>query len=126
LESSDFWEHALHPVTEQPIPRIVRAALGIRNLNLEIEKNRSPASGRAGVGYSLEHRNEVRKRNDTPVGTDIFLTSAYSHVSALIYSPADWVNTPFEPGAEFVVVHNENATTRLPHGWLSAGDEYWL
>jgi hypothetical protein len=105
---------------EQPIPRIVRAALGVGYLVLDVNKSTG-----AHAGYSLEHRDGVQKAKGARVKTDIFLDPAYAHVSALIYSASDWVNTPYEPGNEFIVIHNENATAKLPHGWLPVGDEYW-
>ena len=53
-------------------------------------------------------------------------TTAFAHVSGIIYSYADWFNLPYEPGSEFVVVHNAVATVPLPHGWLPVGQEFWL
>jgi hypothetical protein len=85
---------------EQPVPRIVRAVLGVGNLILD------------DTGYSIEYSDEIRKANGCSIETDIFLDPAYSHVSALIYCPADWVNTPKEPETELAVVHHDNPTVR--------------
>jgi hypothetical protein len=107
--------------SEQPIPRIVRAALGVGNLVVDVNRNRE-----ATAGYSVEESVQIEKCTGALVRTDVFLNSEYAHISALIYSASDWVNTPYEPGTEFIVIHNENARVKLPHGWLPVGDEYWL
>jgi hypothetical protein len=105
---------------EQPIPRIVRAALATGDLVLEFDPQHQRSSE-----YSVEHCDEISKAKGATVRTDIFLDPTYKHVSALLYSTADWVNLPKQPGTEFIIVHNHQATTPLPHGWLSVGDEYW-
>lgn len=107
-------------IGEGPVPRILKALLGVGNPVFEIAL---PAGGT--VGRSVEHRDEVKKKSDTVVRTDPFLDPIYSHVSAVVYSASDWVNHPEKPGVEFTVVHNEGANIKLPHGWLQVGDEYW-
>jgi hypothetical protein len=105
----------------QPIPYIVRAVLGVGNLVLEFDRATMES-----VERSAEYRDEVKKASAASVKTDLFLNDDYSHVSAVLYSPACWVMHPTIPGAEFTVVHNPRATNPLPNGWLELGDEYWL
>jgi len=105
---------------EGPIPRILQAILGVGNLVLDVERR----TGRT-VDHSVEHRDAVEKQSGAEVGTYPFRDSANSHISAVIYSASCWVNHPGRPGVEFAVIHNEYADVRLPHGWLSVGDEYW-
>ncbi len=107
-------------IGEGPVPRILKAILGVGDLVFHID---------LGVGqivdHSVEHRDEVEKRSGAIVNTAPFLDSAYSHISAVVYSPYNWVTHPKQPGVDFTVIHNENASVKLPHGWLRVGDEYW-
>ncbi len=105
----------------QPIPYVVRAVLGVGNLILEFDRATMKSLGR-----SAEYRDEVKKSSTASVKTDPFLSDDYSHVSAVLYSPACWMMHPETTGAEFIIVHNPRATNPLPDGWLELGDEYWL
>jgi len=107
-------------IGEGPVSRILKALLGVGNPVFDIERR----SGRI-VGHSLEHRDEVEKESGTVIKTNPFLDPAYSHISAVVYSASGWVNHPKKPGIDFTVIHNEKANTKLPHGWLQSGDEYW-
>jgi hypothetical protein len=107
-------------IGEGPVPRILKALLGVGNLVLDIDRQTGQI-----VSHSVEPRDEVRKKSGTVIKTDPFLNPAYSHISAVIYSPCDWVTHPEKPGIDFTVIHNESANVRLPHGWLQVGDEYW-
>jgi hypothetical protein len=107
-------------IGEGPIPRILQAVLGVGYLVVNVARQTGQI-----VSHEVEHRDEVAKRSGTMIKTDPFLDSAYSHISAIIYSASDWVNHPIPPGTDFTVIHNENANVKLPHGWLPVGDEYW-
>lgn len=107
--------------SELPIPRIVRAAFGVGDLVLNLDCT----TGKT-VSHEVEKKELVRKAKGTPIKTDIFRDPAYSHISAILYSYTDWINCPYEPGAEFMLIHNSAANTPLPRGWLSTGKEYWL
>jgi hypothetical protein len=107
-------------IGEGPVPRILKAILGVGNLVLDIAHRTGEI-----VGHSVEHRDEVQKKSGAAINTAPFLGHAYSHISAVIYSPCDWVTHPEKPGPDFTVIHNDNADVKLPHGWLSIGDEYW-
>ena len=106
---------------ERPTPRIVEALLAVGHHVLSLDK----ATGKA-IGRHAEFRDSVRKRNGEPVPTDGFLNSEHRHISAVIYSCADWLNGVTSPGAEFVVVHNPCATVPLPDAWFKAGTEYFF
>ncbi len=77
------------------------------------------------VDRSLEHREEIQKRNGEPVRIDPFLDPAYAHISGVLYSSSDGVNRAKQPSDNFTVIYNENADVKLPRGWLHAGEEYW-
>jgi hypothetical protein len=107
--------------TDYPVPNIVRAVLGVGHLqiNIGIETNTV-------LGTSVEYRNRVLKKSGAPVSTDFFLQKESAHVSAVLYSPCDCVNYPRKPGVDFTLVHNPNASLRLPDDWLRAGTQYWM
>lgn len=107
-------------IGEGPVPRILQAILGVGNLVLDIDRRTGEV-----VGHSVEHRDGVQKKSGAVIDTAPFLGHAYSYISAVMYSPCDWVTHPEKPGPDFTVIHNENADVRLPRGWLSIGDEYW-
>ncbi len=107
-------------IGESPVPRILKALLGVGDLVLHLD----PRTGQT-VSHSVEHRDEVERGGRPAVRTDPFLDPAYSHISAVVYSPCDWVTHPEKPGPDFTVIHNENAGIKLPRGWLQVGDEFW-
>jgi hypothetical protein len=111
-----------NPIGEGPVPRILKATLGVGNVVVGIDR-----LTRHIVTHSVEHRDQVIKKNGTGINTAPFLDPAYSHISAVVYSPCNWVTHPTkeELGYDFAVIHNENANVKLPHGWLRVGDEYW-
>jgi hypothetical protein len=107
-------------IGEGQVPRIVRAILGVGNLVLHLARNPVQA-----VDHSIEHIEGVKKKSGIVVKTNPFLDPGYAHISAVLYSPMNWVTHPEQPGLDFTVIHNENANVKLPHGWLGVGDEYW-
>lgn len=107
-------------IGEGPVPRILKAILGVGNLMLDIDLRTRQIASRC-----VEHRDEVKKKSGTVVKTAPFLDSAYSHISAVAYSASNWVTHPKRPGVDFTMIHNENANVKLAHGWLRVGDEYW-
>jgi len=107
-------------ISEAPVPRIVKAILGVGNLTLDID-----LSTRRVASHYAEHRDEVTKKSGAVVKTTPFLDPAYSDISAVAYSASNWVTHPNSPGVDFTMVHNEKADVKLAHGWLPLGDEYW-
>jgi hypothetical protein len=100
-------------IGEGPVPRILQAILGVGNLVLDLDRHTREA-----VGHHVEHRDEVQKKSGAAINTAPFLDHSYSHISAVIYSPCDWMTHPDKPGPDFTVIHNDNADVKLPHGWL--------
>jgi hypothetical protein len=67
--------------SEQPVPRIVRAALGVGNLIVDIGRKTENT-----VCDSVEESIQIKKSTGALVRTDVFLNAEYAHISALIYS----------------------------------------
>ena len=108
-------------IGEGDVPRILQAILGVGNLVFRVARR----TGKI-ISRSVEHRDKIEKQSGKPINTAPFLDPAYSHISAVVYSPCDWVNHPEKPGSDFTVIYNENANISLPHGWLQqVGEEYW-
>lgn len=107
--------------SEQPIPRIVKALLCVGNLVVHLDRETGNQ-----VGLHADYPDRINNLKGASIKTDVFLSPSYAHISAVVYSYADWINVPSEPGKEFMLVHNPMATNPLPRGWLSAGKEYWM
>ena len=101
-------------------PYVVRAALAIGNTILHIDKKTKQA-----VGQSVDFQDTIRKTNNAPVRIDPFLGQQFSHVSALLYSAADFCWDPAAKGEEFIIVRNSFADNPLPSGWPGIGTEFW-
>lgn len=104
---------------EQQVPRIARALYGVSDLVIHLDRNT-----RKSLGCRLARRDEVIKQSGASVRTDIFLDPAYAHISAVLYSPADWINRPSTPGTDLILLHNPLANSPLPTKWLGIGQEY--
>lgn len=105
---------------ELDVPRIVAAVFPFGWPAVDIDVS----SGKV-VDLYYTHQSEVVKSSGAPVPTDTFESDSCSGVSAVLYSSADPLNLPSCKGSEFVLVHNPNATTPLPRGWIARGREYW-
>ena len=105
---------------DYPIPNIVRALYGVGDITLEI----GVQSGKV-LDRGVKYRDNVRKQSQALVGTDLFLRPENSHVSAVLYSSADCVNFPSDPGADFLLIHNPYANVPLLSEWLKVGDQFW-
>lgn len=106
---------------EYPIPNIVRAVCGVGFVGVELNVEK-----RKRVGTYVEFRDHIQKKSNSPVPTDLFLRKESAHVSAVLYSSSDCVNYPRRPGAEFILVHNPNASVPLANNWLPVGCQYWI
>ena len=106
--------------TDMPLPRIVRVLFPFGNPVAHLNGESFEV---VRTSYSFE--GAIEKRSGSRVDTAMFSDSAYSHVSAVLYSDADPINRPALPGTEFVLVHNPLATSPLPKRLLPAGLEYW-
>ena len=104
-----------------PVPDIVRAVCAVGSLVVELN-----LVSKKRMGNYVEFRDHILKKSNEPVTTDLFLQKDSAHVSAVLYSPSDCVNHPRKPGADFILVHNPNATVPLPDTWLPVGCQYWI
>jgi hypothetical protein len=101
------------------VPRIVRVAFGIGWEQLHLDR----ATGQV-VGSSHQYSPAVRKQSGSEVSTEMFLTPAYSRISALLYSPTDPLNRPTHPGADLILVLNPHATAPITPGRFHFMHEY--
>ena len=99
---------------------IVRAVYPVNNPSINVN-----ARTRAASDPHLQYGNQIDKLCGSPVLTDVFLDPNFAFISAVLYSEADWGNPSEQAGVDFVLVHNSNATTRLPDSWMTIGNEYW-
>jgi hypothetical protein len=69
------------------------------------------------VSQYIGRRVGVKKESGEVIRTDPFTDPAYSHVSAVVYSPCHWMTHPETLGTDFTVIHNERPTSsRLTGG----------
>ncbi len=107
-------------VDDDTSPAILKAVLPIGAPQIQI--NRKTGEVREST---MEYRPTVLKESGNEVMTTCFLNPAYSSVSAVLFSDAnflmdadsEWVNR------SITVVHNPLATNPLPHGWFGLGKE---
>ena len=102
-------------------PFIVRAVFPIGALTAVWDKSKHEI-----VDTYYDYRNTLNKRSGAKIETDIFLSSEFSDVSAVVYSFIDAANHPQIEGQDFRLVHNPSAKTPLPRGFFKLGREYWL
>ena len=100
------------------VPRIVRVAFPIGFKELQLD-----ATGRV-VGRSHQYSPTVRKQSGSEVSTEMFVTPAYSRISALLYSPTDPFRRPTHPGADLTLVLNPHAAAPITPGWFHFMREY--
>lgn len=104
--------------SDLPIPRIVSTVFAAGPQTLLIDQN----TGKITDAY-LAYRESIPKTEKASVRTDMFLRPEYRHISALLYSPCDWI-VPAD--GDFILVHNPLAAVPLCRGWLGIGRDYWL
>ena len=110
----DVWKEAM-------IPRVLQALFAIG----QYEATVNPRSMRIeSEGFAL--RDAICKQKGSHVRTDIFLDRTFALVSGVLFSYADVYNRPRTLGADFIFVHNSQASCPLPRGWLKIGHEYWV
>jgi hypothetical protein len=102
-------------------PFIVRAVFPIGPLTAIWDKSKHEI-----VETYYDHRDSLNKKSGAKVETDIFLSSEFSDVSAIVYSFVDAANHPQMEGQDFRLVHNPSAKNPLPRGFFKLGREYWL
>ncbi len=102
-------------------PFIVRAVFPIGPLVAVWDKSEHEV-----VETYYDYRDSLTKKSGANVETDIFLSSAFSDVSAVVYSFVNAANYSQIEGQDFRLVHNPKATNPLPKGFSKIGREYWL
>ena len=105
---------------EKTVPRIVSVLFGIGDEVVHIDRGT-----RQIVGYSFDRQDCITKLKGATVQTTFFEDPGYHGISAVLYSTADPFNYPNVPGADFLLVHNPQASARLPESYLRIGEECW-
>ncbi|ANB23838.1 hypothetical protein A6F57_00590 [Alteromonas stellipolaris] len=105
-------------------PQIVKALLPVGDLKLWFGRENKKL-----LSQEYKYRESIRKikkDGDLWIGTEVFLNSESSHISAVIYSWANAANPYSEKnwGNDFYLVHNPYATNPLPAGFANCGVEY--
>jgi len=68
---------------------------------------------------------DIKKKNGTSIPTTFFEQEDSRGISAVIYSVADAFNFPDVLGADLTLIHNPQAASPLPRGFLGVGHEWW-
>ena len=102
-----------------PLPKLFDVLLGIGQIKLNIDKNTG-----AILEVYADHRSHLQKEGKEDIEAGYFLNSAHSHISAVIYSWADFSNPQEIIGQDFYTLHNPLAKNKLKHGFIPCGKEY--
>jgi len=78
------------------------------------------------VDNSVEYRPARLRHSGSEVATTCFLDPAYSSVSAVLFSEANFLMGPEWVSQCTTVVHNPRATQPLPSGWFGFGREIFI
>ena len=103
-----------------PIPAIVKAVYPVGEHTVTIDTQKLVK-----VNEHYKYRNEVIKKNQSPVSTRVFLDPNYSGISGVLYSDAALWDLPKQTGSEFLYIHNYRAFTPMNKGWMKIGKEWW-
>ena len=106
---SDYWPH-----------RIVRAVFPIGYPTVTVDRETSEA-----IDSGFDLRPHLEKASGTEIPTTGFTNDSLAMISALIYSRVDCAHPPARLGDDFTCVHNPNARSPLPIGFLGRGLEYF-
>ncbi len=106
---------------EAEIPYIVKAVLGVGNYFSQIDINTLKT-----VNDGYQKRDVIKKKNNSPVFTNTFLSGDFPEISGVIYSNTDLWNLPDSLGENFLFVHNLKPNNPINLGWLPTGNEYWV
>lgn len=101
-------------------PRIVQATYGIGYPQVTFNRNTKE------IEHSYQKRQSIVKKNGISIPTDIFLSNEYSSISGILCSLADPFNKPDAVGDDVVFVHNHAANNKLPVGFFSFGEEWYI
>lgn len=106
----------LRGVSQKPF--VVEATLGVGPLQVKLD-----ATTHKIVDSGHQHRPHVINRNQAQVPADTFLDPAYAQVSAVMGTTLD-ISSLRRADWENHLVHNPNATARVPHGFLPTAEEW--
>jgi len=103
-------------------PYILRAVLGLGSHFVTIDRHTGKLTGQG-----VQYRGSIPKATGSPVETRLFLSSESAPVSAIIGSVTN-IGTPVHlgehrMGQDFRLVHNPFATSALPAGLLTRGED---
>lgn len=78
------------------------------------------------VEFKYGFRGSVKKKNGSPITTDVFVTKDAERISAVLYNPHHFVNSIRTAGRAFRLIHNPNALNPIPRGIFQVGIEAWV
>lgn len=100
-----------------PFPPIFDVLLGLGQLILSLNERKVE-------DYSFTARTHIsRKSSDIEIAGGCFGNSKHAHISAVIYSYANFANPLAVLGQDFITLHNPFAKNKLPLGFISCGKE---
>ena len=102
-------------------PKLFDVLLGIGEMSIHIDIESSRVTG-----VTAKTRDFIEKTGKDNFNVGYFFNNEYSHISAVIYSWANFAN-PLEPehlGRDFYLIHNPCAKNKLPLGAFQCGKEY--
>ena len=81
-----------------------------------------PENSTEKIRYDIQYRPQITKANKTTILTTPFLSSEYTHISALLATHTDerGGNSPI------ILIHNLNAKVPLTRGAIPVETEYWV
>lgn len=104
---------------ESVLPFILKATLGYGHYSVPI----NTSTMEWGSPY-WTFRGQVKKQNDESVSTTPLLSSEYSGISGILYSPSDICNVHEPFGREMMFLHNPLAIRKLPTSCFKFCREY--
>jgi type I restriction enzyme S subunit len=106
---------------DPPVPYVIKATIGLGHLMVSFDpRGKEPPSS------SYQRREQVLKRNQEPIPTNVFLREEYRGISGVLYSPKDICNIPEKVGSEMYYFHNPQAKNPLSFGLFKFCREYWV
>jgi hypothetical protein len=109
-------------ILETDPPRILSALFPLGSSYVTIETSTMKT-----INSSFHYTGNRAKESGAIVATNLFTSTFYSRISAVIFSLSNAANHPSavtEVGSDFTVIHNPYATNQIPPGTLPNGREY--
>lgn len=105
-------------------PPIFHVLLGLGVMNFIFDEKSEKL-----LRTTYEQKKFIERSGDKPdIEIGYFFDPNYSHISAVVYSLADFSNlrAQSEWGSDFYVLHNPLAKNKLPYGSISCGKEFYV